>query len=205
MLLLASCNKYEDLPDRTPHYPPQEVKDYCYFLPGTYWLYQDSLTGIKDSVYVISAGEGLDTTYNSDGKLLGFYGWFTTITKSSNTGDTYEYNFNASWSTGNGHIVFRVRSGSNYGNTIGFLTPLMVGSAKNSIYSDGIITITGIYSNINVNSNLYHNIVEINDNKNSTEKNENTLFYYSKNIGIVKKKFMSSQQNWGLIKYNIIQ
>jgi hypothetical protein len=34
---------------------PQDVKDYCFFKAGTYWVYIDSLSGIKDCVYVTSS------------------------------------------------------------------------------------------------------------------------------------------------------
>jgi hypothetical protein len=45
---------------------PQEVKDYCFFKTGSYWVYIDSLTGTQDCVYVdnsyisVSDGRKLD-------------------------------------------------------------------------------------------------------------------------------------------------
>lgn len=203
----SSCRKEIPLPDRTPHYAPQELKDYCYFLPGTYWIYKDSATGTEDSVYVVAAANGIDTVYDSEGKLQGIFEWFTVQTVSSYDGYNYDYNFSASWSSVHGDFIFRIKSkpGGDYGNTICFLMPLVIGTSKYSIYSDGIITLTGIYNSINVNGNYFYEIIEFNDSKNSTENNENTLFYFSKKKGIIKKKLLTNPNTWELVRYNIIQ
>lgn len=48
----VGCHK-----DRKPptYYLPQEVKDYMYFKPSTYWVYKDSVSGALDSVIVKDA------------------------------------------------------------------------------------------------------------------------------------------------------
>jgi hypothetical protein len=63
ILLLSACNNKQIYPyphpmecgngkDESKLCIPQEVLDYCYFKTGSYWVYRDSLTGVKDCVYV---------------------------------------------------------------------------------------------------------------------------------------------------------
>jgi hypothetical protein len=54
----------EEVEDCTPkHYGPYylgEVKDYLYFKPGSWWVYENSLSGETDSIYTILC----DTAFN---------------------------------------------------------------------------------------------------------------------------------------------
>ena len=51
--LLLSCHKPEPEPDAVPL--PAELKAYVMFKPGSYWIYQDSASRQRDSVWVVSA------------------------------------------------------------------------------------------------------------------------------------------------------
>lgn len=51
-LLATTCHKPEPEPEAVPL--PAELKAYTRFLPGTYWIYQDSVTGRLDSTWVVS-------------------------------------------------------------------------------------------------------------------------------------------------------
>lgn len=43
-------------------YPfPQEVNEYTLFMPGIYRVYQDSICGAEDCVYVLNYSAGIDT------------------------------------------------------------------------------------------------------------------------------------------------
>ncbi len=66
ILLPTACNNKQIYPyphpmecgdgrDESKLCIPQEVKDYCYFKTGSYWVYIDSLTGTQDCVYVVSS------------------------------------------------------------------------------------------------------------------------------------------------------
>ncbi len=63
ILLPTACNNKQIYPyphpmecgdgrDESKLCIPQEVLDYCYFKTCSYWVYRDSLTGVKDCVYV---------------------------------------------------------------------------------------------------------------------------------------------------------
>jgi hypothetical protein len=73
----CKCEKEwgEEVDDCSPkHYGPYylgEVKDYLYFKPGSYWVYQNDLSGQLDSIYTISC----DTAFNEvKGK---YYKWIS--------------------------------------------------------------------------------------------------------------------------------
>lgn len=45
----ADCHKKKDNPT---YFMPQEFKDYVVFPQGSYWIYEDSISGITDSMYL---------------------------------------------------------------------------------------------------------------------------------------------------------
>jgi hypothetical protein len=51
IVLLAACEKPSIC---TKHYFSDNYKSYVYASPGSYWVFEDTLLGIKDSVYVVS-------------------------------------------------------------------------------------------------------------------------------------------------------
>jgi hypothetical protein len=62
-LLACSCH---DEPVGIPL--PPEMKEWVYFKPGSYWIYQNDSTGEIDSVFVVSASFKTDSDY-ADGEL----------------------------------------------------------------------------------------------------------------------------------------
>lgn len=60
-------------------YINQDTKDYCVFPEGSYWVYQDSVTGILDSVYLveqrISVSNPGDTNYESE-SIINIYKYY---------------------------------------------------------------------------------------------------------------------------------
>jgi hypothetical protein len=51
VILIASC---ENPSDCTDHYFSNQYKSYIYSSPGSYWVYEDTLLGIIDSIHLVS-------------------------------------------------------------------------------------------------------------------------------------------------------
>lgn len=63
IILLLALLAWQCRKDEKPVTPlPAGLKAYAYFQPGTYWIYQDSATGRRDSVWVTSARTWVHTT-----------------------------------------------------------------------------------------------------------------------------------------------
>jgi len=84
-------------------------------------------------------------------------------------------------------IIFREKTkiGDYVGQTIMAKHPFLIGSIS-YWYNNNIITTSAIYSNLQIGSNAFYDIVRINETNNVTESLQSTDFYISKNVGIVK-------------------
>ncbi len=51
VIFLVSCEKPSDC---TEHYFTDKYKSYVYSTPGSYWIFEDTLLGITDSIYLVS-------------------------------------------------------------------------------------------------------------------------------------------------------
>ncbi len=195
---------------------PQQLYDYAYFKVGTYWVYQDSVTSIIDSVYVTYAKEGVyenvDQTANH---YKGTFGYFRSIATSSYDHYKYENWVDQNWNV-NGvlalekysyTVVNREKfitsgSGSNYGTAI-FTSDVEVGKKFYS-YLD-YIEFQQLYSNFTVKTHTFGATQKWYNGKSILDDKQNTYYYISKNIGIVRREQLDSNHIWNLIRYNIVQ
>jgi len=71
----------------------QSVKNYGVFKPGTYWVYQDSISGILDSVWVYQYAETTDTIENPTNtfNVCPVY-LYRTFSSKFRTNNYFEYN-----------------------------------------------------------------------------------------------------------------
>jgi hypothetical protein len=70
--LLDSCKKTE----RTEYPFPDDLKPYCMFKKGSYWIYRNDLTGAEDSSYLYSTATIYPAPYSETGPIahsLGSY------------------------------------------------------------------------------------------------------------------------------------
>jgi hypothetical protein len=214
LCLGGSCCKKDELLEPPVQHLPQELKDWMYFKQNTWWLYQDSASLIMDSVTVDSSRiDIIDFTDPKSGDIQKRVERFSVFTFSNLNSYLYLY------STGLRcmdrydpnrvcYDVFRDRyyQNSHAGMTIAFLFSPIIGSqvAPNGLTA---VTLSAIYDSISIGNKYYYNIVKIEETKNETEDNSQTVFYISKNFGIIRKEITTgnSVQIWNLIDYNIIQ
>jgi hypothetical protein len=64
-LLLPSCSKTK----RTEYPFPEDLKPYCIFKKGSYWIYRNDLTGTEDSSILLSTPTINPTPYSETGPI----------------------------------------------------------------------------------------------------------------------------------------
>lgn len=218
LVFFSGCRKKNPELISGAYYLPKEVKDYTLFMPGTYWIYQDSISGIEDSVYVINYSGGIDTIdINSDNSGKEIVEYFGYETKRTYDNATFYYSSNTSFffkciESDEKRPCFWTNRDKYYpGNYIGggfcFLYDFYIGfSSYTSLNSNhSRIEIIKKYDSMLLNGIIYSSVIQYNDNKNISENDNRTSFYFSKNIGIIRKELLDSNQTWNLIRYNIVQ
>lgn len=203
-LSLSSCRENgKDQP--TPAVKiPLEVYNYCYFKVGSWWVYQDSATGNLDTVFVTESQKGTDSSYYQKNSTQPIYEWFTMNTRSTDNGYNYKYTLHTSWEHS---VVFRIKTkpGHAAGQTICFFWQLFDGKKLHPYTQNGEVTFIHSVDSLSLLSATYHDILVFKDSENITEENAETLFYYSKGTGIVKKEMPGKNQTWQLISCHIQQ
>jgi hypothetical protein len=192
---------------------PQEFKDYTLFLPGTYWIYQDSITGNEDSEYVINNSMGKDTfDLNPDAEGDEVVEYFQYDVRSSfQNGDGYRYDCNTSFykcvERQQAEPCFFLNRGNQSGSGFCFAYEFYDGFWFYCGYANKYSKITTIkhWPSLKLNNVQYNFIVEFYDDKNITEKSNKTNIFFTKNVGIVRKELLDSNQTWNLIRSNIVQ
>jgi hypothetical protein len=93
LTLVFSCR---EKPDPPTYYIPDAYKSYIAFQPGTYWVYEDSVSGVLDSVVVVDFQTGINPDpYDEPGEILRYEEYIEVETHS------YFTSFNSQWGTSN--------------------------------------------------------------------------------------------------------
>lgn len=185
----------------------REVKDYFYFNYGSWWVYEEENSGMRDSVYVTE-------TYSDESSVI-FETWM------HSTYDGYDYTF---WTTGvNGSVVTdniakkaerstrvnraKTKPGDYVAEATCFLfypvSGLWTYSYGLQFGYDNILRIEDVHSSFVVLGTTYGNVVNISEEHTAIEEAQPTNHYYSPNIGLVKKELIDSNQVWNLVDYHI--
>ncbi len=206
LLLLAtsyySCKPNDPAPPKEPEtfLVWQEGWDYCFFKTGTWWVYQDSISGAYDTMRVYEDDKGLDSVKDNNGRLENVYEWFDVRVYSTYSKYNYYYQVHRSFSNQLRRI--KVKTGEYVGETIYFIYPPTIG--KRLGYSPDIAEVVDKMDSVFVNSKLYFNTIKISHTSDETEGKKPTNYYLAKNIGYYRKE-VGTTEVWKLIDYNIVQ
>ena len=167
LFLASSCKK------KPTYYMPQEFKDYVDFPVGSYWVYEDSVSGIKDSIYLY--GRNL-TIY----ELNNFYCNCEKLEQ--NFYSSYNNHLRAqSWLISDDPSFYVYRG-------YGYYTMRKNGNVEYIINYDSLKIIDEWYKNVYCIYNY---------------ANDKTYYYWVKYIGLIKKENADSSENWLLKSYHI--
>src|SRR3954464_13908531 len=136
-----SCAKDENASGGWNHvwHIDKAVKEYALFKPGSYWVYQDSSTGILDSVYVYNYITGIDTV-TSPHDPTNYFEYFDFWAMSALDGSYLHYWVNMSWTKafGNTPVWFSRFASGNLGQTFLLVYPPKLGLQYGAYTENGI-------------------------------------------------------------------
>jgi hypothetical protein len=191
---------------------PTEAKKYFAFKVGTWWVYEEETTHERDSNYVTWSTNDLNGVY------------FKTLIQ--HTLDEYEVRyFPKTAAEANGcsnsepiskTCMFVKRSKGKYQDNLGETDALFFrftlnaykytgASGNNGQCNNNKITIQALFQSHSILTNQFQNVVKINDDCCGHEFNQVTNFYYAKNVGLIRKELLDSNQVWNLVDYHIEQ
>lgn len=206
MLTLSTCKKDKDCPPTAEPCPCtgdaciDQMMAYTYFLPGTWWVYEEQTSGERDSVYVYEAFEG----ENANG-----FRYFTVRMHSEYDGYNYYHEFSE---TSTSISITRpecfvqqltrtkTRPGDFIGTDVFFFTPFVLNDYR-YVGTDKVISLDTLQYSLSGNiDEIYFDVDEC-----RSEGYEYAGFHYRPNIGISNKALYDQNRLWELIEYNIVQ
>ncbi len=186
------------------------AKEFFLFKPGSWWVYEEEYSGVRDSMYVLNYVNGTD--YN-----------FLMEIKSSL--DDFEYRY---WPEYNGqpndmmcsttepigkkcmNIKCSKGISGSPGVSLGEGRCMFFQyNLKDSIpcysapFESNFIRITAIVSSISISGFNFGETVKVNNKRDFQNNLHNTNHYFSKGVGLVKLEFVDITETWNLVNYHI--
>ncbi|MCO6494554.1 MAG: hypothetical protein J5I91_02600 [Bacteroidetes bacterium] len=208
---ISSCNKSCPYIKTVPI--QQEMKDWCEFLPGSYWIYKDSISGLFDTISIYDIqNKILETTPEKSKcpvrKQQELYLNYTedSIPNPSNY-EFYGIYEDSNPEKPNGEIIFRKKAERTLYSTY-MLFPIQEGKSKR-YGSRSFFTIESIIPQLSVADTSFDSIVCTHDNFCYPASGE-ARFYHVKHFGVIKKVFYSQGTTepsaiWELVEWNVLQ
>lgn len=202
-LAVTSCKPEEKVKPEIVDIP-QAVKDYAFFKVGSWWVYKDSVTGQFDTITVITARSGIDTTINNKGAITAVHEWFTSTLESSHDGYKYDVDLHSSWKD-NLTFIDKHKPGNFAGQRTYLFTPYDIGNVRGSACSDNaIVTITNKYDSIKQLSKIYNNCLEFTASKSCIDSNKQVKYILAEKVGLIQKTIGNNENHWQLLDYSIV-
>lgn len=185
---------------------PQDFKDYFYFAPGTYWIYQNQRTQELDSVYIVDRSSRMVHYSNEPiDEEVCFVHYYDT-----HYGVLFETNTHVSWgrvdTLSRSRYELEIRSKSGFPTGSGDYTaiyPLVKGNKIDQILNP--YEILSIDDTITINNKFYNNVIVFYSKTNVLFNDHITKVYYLKDFGIIRKTDLTKNDDWKLIHYFIIK
>ena len=188
-----------------------EARSYLLGKTGSYWIYKNSKTDDLDTQTVVAINfdnvilkgttnlKNITVEYERLGRSI--YSSFNERTLSDVTED-YELNSLRFLKT----VIRRVGAGS---VNLPFFHPF-IDNDRGGIHNS-FTTFKGLDSVFVLRGNTYYNVAKFDIDKDGISeqklgcKNPNTVYYWAKDVGIIKKEMNGCGYAWELVEYHIIQ
>lgn len=188
-----------------------ESKDFFLFKMGSWWVYEEETSHVRDSVYMTQSIE-VENSYDFDVRM-----------KSALSGYEYHYwpvyyGVNNNCSVTNPvdkRCLYILRSKYKFQD---FLVESHVFFIK---YSTGESVATGdgfpcgnsnnrilmqsVWDTYSLNGQNFGKTIRIDEGCDCAEGKQPTRMFYSKNVGVIRKELLDSNQVWNLVNYHIVQ
>ncbi len=209
LVFFTQCRKDKHIPF-CEQYPDQciemeHIKDHYYFKTGSWWVYEEQNTGAIDSQWVSkswSDGCMFEITLKNSLNDYDNNYWTKQLTKGKGCCEVKK----------NDRAAFVKQNITKAGSYIGELNisafPYKIGdSTYNYIYNipNNHAYLITIHDSLSFLNNTFYNILEYKLNYDPIQNKQKTNYFYAKNIGLIKKELIDSNQVWLLKKYNVEQ
>lgn len=205
------CHEDGSCPPEYRRMPLGEAKDYLYALPGSYWIYKNTLTGDLDTQIctgfvcdtIISKGEDrakyITIEYERIVKTS-----YSTFNKVEYYDETRGYNASVPRDL---ETIFNRWCGVD--NIQPFFHPFII----NTTTGNGASTTTckAVDSAILINGKLYSNVVRFEIDLDGNYENNcrypyfGTIYFWAKDVGLIKKTVKQCNYSWELTEFKIIK
>jgi hypothetical protein len=186
----------------------QNVKNFFYFKVGSWWVYEEENSGVRDSVYVTSAAQN-PSNYDFNVEVYSTYQDYT-----------YRYWPEYYPNSNNGcpesgllckrcMLVKRAkyRPGDFVGESRCFIFIPRVGDNQGvpNVYFEGNrIYVTDVQDSILLGNNSLARTITMFEDNTLMEGRQPTNHYFSENVGLVRKELLDSNEVWNLVDYYIV-
>ncbi len=185
------------------------AKEFFLFKPGSWWVYEEEYSGVRDSMYVYSYANA--SNYD-----------FDIVIKSSL--NNYQYH---SWPVYNGQPTDKQCSKTSpvvkkclYVKS----SKVLVGSQQESkeitslffqyrlndsiqsynfYYPNNVVKIESILSESYFGYGHFNETISIKNPHNRFERDHPTNYFYSRGVGLVRKELLDTTETWNLVNYHI--
>ena len=225
LLMLLGCDKdpskpgYQGKPPKPEYYRIKmndELKSYLWSKPGSYWIYKNTKTGDLDT-HIIN-GFYFDSIlvkgiypYSKHRTIYYDYlskSFYSTFIKRFFYEYTRTFNPQATDLYITSNDLTREGNGSrNHPLVHPFLIPKESNSGTGSSYAAYI----GMDSTLTIQGKTYQNVAKFDIDKDDIWEEKlncirsNNIYFWAKDVGLIKKQSMSCSYSWELIEYNIIK
>ncbi len=203
LFMNMDCNKTEDYectPENTVRLPEDVLARFC-FKEGSYWIYKDSVSGVKDSFWIEKFYHGIDKVHKKDWgntkkctEVFGYSLVSELYGESRMSSVINDLNISIEKNS------YRIMDVSEVINNDWVYRTTLHGNSYDSINGSGAIQ--EIIDKITVYYGFYYNILRIYYANPTYDYLLDT--YYVRNIGLVKFK-RKDGTIWELVRYNIVQ
>jgi hypothetical protein len=210
VFFLETCKPDDDVNKTYGPYTLGEARDYIDFKPGSWWVYQNSKSGLYDTLVLksISIRSQTFTGKNTVIKDMVAMLIYSTTTK-------YEYKYYSSGANPDAKPEYlknvnfislwhgKSKSGDYNGETVSFFYPFDKNHTANiSMFESSLIhkDTTIVLPKYTIDS-----VVVFKCKDDACWDSYDTKYYWGKNIGLVKKERINNSESWDLVNYIILK
>ena len=223
LLMLLGCDKdpskpgYQGKPPKPEFHDmsmSEDLKSYLWSKPGSYWIYKNTKTGDLDTQVCTgflfnnitikgdeSHSKHITIKYDLIARNISStytkHGFYDETTRYYPNSTPFKGMFYALYRHGNGSLISVFHYTFDY--------PRMSGTG--SSYT----TYIGMDSTLTIQGKTYQNVAKFDIDKDDIWEEKlncirsNNIYYWAKDVGLIKKQSISCNYSWELIEYNIIK
>jgi hypothetical protein len=200
LMLVFSCR---EKPDPPTYYIPDAYKSYIAFQLGSYWVYEDSVSGALDSVVVDQYKHDFSPYYedlDAPDEVLYYNEYFSVVTFSFFTSKKHTLNsFNVCDHPTEGSSCYMTTRALNTTSETAYIHIAQYNFKLGRVNSGDDETVA-IYPSYMMDSSIYETVVKTYIPTDYTEEGYHSYYYFAKNAGIIRKEIQTSWGTWRIWK-----